>query len=243
MLMKYGMANCKPISTPLDQNLKLRIDEGKVLDDATMYRRIMGSFIYMMISWPDLSYAAELVSQFMMLPRKPHLDSMRRILRYVRATLDYALFYDACTQAQVHGYTDSDWAGSSFDRQSTSCYMFSFGSAVVKWNSKKQPTIALSSMEAEYRGAAIAACEVAWLKMLLQDLEIQVQDPIVIYCDNLSSIQVARNPVFHAYTKHIEVHYHFIRERVLDGDINLAYVGTEDQAADLFTKALGVKKL
>ncbi|MCO5604315.1 hypothetical protein L7F22_058480 [Adiantum nelumboides] len=95
--------------------------------------------------------------------------------------------------------------------------------------------------EAEYRGATVAACEVAWLEMLPQDLEIQVQDPVVIYCDNLSNIQLARNLVFHGRTKHIEVH--FIRERVWDDDIDLAYVSTEDQAANLFTKALGAEKL
>ncbi|MCO5571621.1 hypothetical protein L7F22_025367 [Adiantum nelumboides] len=165
------------------------------------------------------------------------------MLRYVRATLDYALFYDATTQVQVRGYTGFDWAGSSFDHQSISGYMFSFGSVVVTWSSKKQPTGALSSTEAEYKGATIAACEVAWLEMLLQDLEIQVHDLVVIYCDNLSSIQLVQNHVFHACTKHIEVHYHFIIERVLDDDINLAYVGTEDQAVDLFTKALDAEKL
>ncbi|MCO5593291.1 hypothetical protein L7F22_047299 [Adiantum nelumboides] len=165
-------------------------------------------------------------------------------MRYVRATLDHTLFYDAAgTQVQVHGYIDSDWASSVSDRRSTSGYMFSFGSVVVTWRSKNQPTIALSSIEAEYKGATVAACEVAWLKMLLQDLEIQVQDPVVIYCDNISSIQLAQNPVFHARTKHIEVCYHFIRERVLDDDIDLDYVGTEDQAANFFTKALGTEKL
>ncbi|MCO5579906.1 hypothetical protein L7F22_033772 [Adiantum nelumboides] len=171
MLMKYGMADCKSISTPLDQNLKLRIDEGEVLDDATMYRRIVDNFIYMTISQPDLSYAVEL-------------------------------------------------------------------SAAVTWSSKKQPTLALLSTEAEYRGAIVEACEVAWLEMLLQDLQIQVQDPIVINYDNLSSIQLVQNPVFHACMKHIEVHYHFITERVLDDNIDLAYVGTKDQAA-----ALGAEKL
>ncbi|MCO5594094.1 hypothetical protein L7F22_048115 [Adiantum nelumboides] len=179
----------------------------------------------------------------MQLPRKPPLDVVRRILRYVRATLDYALFYDAGTQVQVHGYIDFDWAGSSSDRRSTSGYMFSFGSAAVTWSSKKKPIVALLSTEAEYSGAAVVACEVAWLEMLLQDLEIQVQNPVVMYCDNLSSIQLARNPIFHARTKHIEVHYNFIRERVLDGDIDLAYIGTKDQAAELFTKALGTEKL
>ncbi|MCO5589387.1 hypothetical protein L7F22_043354 [Adiantum nelumboides] len=147
------------------------------------------------------------------------------------------------TQVQVHGYIDSDWAGSSSNRRSTIGYMFSFGSATITWSSKKQPTLALSSIEAEYRGAKIVACEVAWLEMLLQDLEIQVQDLAVIYYDNPNNIQLAQNSVFHARTKHIEVHYHFIRERVLDDDIELAYVGTEDQAADLFTKALGAEKL
>ncbi|MCO5549405.1 hypothetical protein L7F22_002876 [Adiantum nelumboides] len=109
-------------------------------------------------------------------------------MRYVRATLDYALFYEAGTQVQVHGYTDSDWVGSVSDRRSTSGYMFSFGSVAVTWSSKKQPTVALSSTEAEYRGAAVAACKVTWLKILLRDLEIQVQDPVVIYCDNINSI-------------------------------------------------------
>ena len=91
--------------------------------------------------------------------------------------------------------------------------MFSFGSGVVSWSSKKQPTIALSSTEAEYRGATIAACEVVWLQKLLLDLGKSVDDFVVIYCDNISSILLANNPVYHARTKHIEVHYHFIREK------------------------------
>ncbi|MCO5553730.1 hypothetical protein L7F22_007256 [Adiantum nelumboides] len=121
--------------------------------------------------------------------------------------------------------------------------MFSLGSAAITWSSKKQPTVALSSTEAEYRGGAVAACEVAWLELLLGDLRIQVQRPVVIHCDNLSSIQLARNPVFHARTKHIEVHYHFIRERFLDGSINLTFVRTDEQVVDIFTKALGAEKL
>ncbi|MCO5605807.1 hypothetical protein L7F22_059991 [Adiantum nelumboides] len=136
MLMKYGMADCRSISTLLDQNLKLRIDEGEVLDDARMYRKIVSSLIYMTISRPDLSYAIGLV------------------------------------HVKIHGYIHSDWVGSSSNCQSTSGYMFSFGSAAVTWSSKKQPIVALSSIEAEYKGATVAACEVAWLEMLLQDLQI-----------------------------------------------------------------------
>jgi hypothetical protein len=113
--------------------------------------------------------------------------------------------------------------------------MFSFGSVDVTWSSKKQPIVALSSTEVEYRGATMAACEVTWLRKLLGDLGLHVDRQVVIYCDNLSNIQLARNLVFHARTKHIKVHYHFIREKFLVGEIDLIYVNTEDQVADIFT--------
>ncbi len=125
---------------------------------------------------------------------------MRHTLRYVSAIADYGLFYEASTELQVHGYIDADWAGSISDRRSTSGFMFSFGSAAITWSSKKHLTVALSSIEAEYRGAVMAACEVAWLRKLLGDLGLHVDRQVVIYCDNLSSIQLARNPVFHART-------------------------------------------
>ncbi|MCO5570356.1 hypothetical protein L7F22_024076 [Adiantum nelumboides] len=239
MLSKYGMADCKPISMPLDQNVKLRTDEGQVLEDVTMYQQIVGSLICLTISRQDLSYSVDLESQFMQLPRKPHLDVVRRTLRYVSATLDYTLFYEASTELQLSGFTDANWAGSVCDRRSTNSFMFSLGSVAVTW----RPTIALSSTKVEYRGAAVVACEVAWLELRLGDLGIQVQRPVVIHCDNLSSIQLARNPVFHARTKHIEVHYHFIRERVLDGSIDLTFVRIDEQIANIFTKALGAEKL
>ena len=103
--------------------------------------------------------------------------------------------------------------------------------------------VALSSTETEYRGSAVVACEIAWLRKPFVDFGLHMHGKVIIYCDNLSSIQLARNPVYHARTKHIEVHYHFIQERVLAGEIDLVYVSTEDQVADIFTKALGVEKL
>jgi hypothetical protein len=161
MLSKYGMVGCKPISVPLNQNGKLSADASEVLEDATMYMKIVGSLIYMTITRPDLNYTVGLESQFMQVPRKPHLDGVGHTLRYVSATIDYGLFYEASMELQVHGYIDADWASSISDWRSTSGFMFSFGSAAITWSSKKQPTIALSSIEAEYRGAAMAACEVA----------------------------------------------------------------------------------
>ena len=111
MLSKYGMIACKPLSVPLEQNVKLSADIGDEIEDPTMFRRIVGSLIYMTITRPDLSYAIGLISQFMQMPRKPHLDAVRRILRYVKSTLHYGLFCEAGKEIQVFGYTDADWAG------------------------------------------------------------------------------------------------------------------------------------
>jgi hypothetical protein len=168
---------------------------------------------------------------------------MKRILKYIKHTLQCGIFYEAKNQLQVHGYTDVDWVGNVSYRRSTSGFMFSFGSGAISWSSKKQPIVALSSTKAEYRGATIVACEVVWLQKLLSDLGQSVDAPIVIYCDNIDSILLANNPVYHAKTKHIGVHYHFIREKVLAKEIDLIHVSTEDQVADIFTKALGTDKL
>jgi hypothetical protein len=121
--------------------------------------------------------------------------------------------------------------------------MFSFGSGAVSWSSKKQPIVALSSTEAKFRGATIVTCEIVWLQKLLLDLGQLVDVPVVIYCDNIISILLVNNPVYHARTKHIEVHYHFIREKVLAKEINLIHVSIENQVVDIFTKALSIDKL
>jgi hypothetical protein len=157
--------------------------------------------------------------------------------------LHCGIFYETKSELQVHGYTDADWASNVSDRRSTSGFLFSFGSGVVSWSCKKQPIVALSSTEATYRGVTIVTCEVIWLQKLFSDLGLLVDAPVVIYCDNISSILLVNNPVYYARTKHIEVHYHFIREKVLAKEIDLIHVSTEDQVTDIFTKALGTNKL
>jgi len=121
--------------------------------------------------------------------------------------------------------------------------MFSFGRGDVSWSNKKQPTFALSSTKAKYRGVAIVAYEVVWLQKLLSDLGQSVDGPVVIYYDNISNILLVNNPVYHVRTKYIEVHHHFIKEKVLAKKIDLIHVNTEDQVADIFTKVLGTNKL
>jgi hypothetical protein len=131
------MTRCKPISIPLDQNVKLSANEGNLVEDTTMYKRIIGSLIYMIITRLDLSYVVRVVSQFLQTPRKPHLDAVRRILKYIKHILHCGIFYEAKSQLQVHGYTNADWASNVSNRRSISGFMFSFGSGVVSWRSKK----------------------------------------------------------------------------------------------------------
>ena len=135
-----------------------------------------------------MSHDVGVLSQFMQVPRKPHLDAARRVLRYAKSTLNFGLFYAYGVDVEVFGYTDADWAGSSYDRRSTSGYIFSFGSGAVSWSSKKQPTIALSSIEAEYRGVAMVACKITWLCKLLHDLGHDEQGAITLFCNNMSNI-------------------------------------------------------
>ena len=145
---------------------------------------------------PDLSYAVGVLSQFMRSPQTTHLNCAKRVLRFVKGMLDCSILYrHKLIQLQ---YTDTDWAGDASDRRSTSGFMFSLGSEAISLSSKKHPTMALSCTKTEYRGAIVTACEAIWLKRLLKDLGESVDTPILVYCDNLSSIQLAKNPAFHA---------------------------------------------
>ena len=157
--------------------------------------------------------------------------------------MDRGIFYKEGATIRLEGYTDVDWVGNVSDRRPTSGFVFSLGSGLISWSSKKQPTIALSRTEAKYRGAAIATCEVIWLKRLLKDFNESFNKPIRIYYNNQRSIQLAQNPFFHAQTKHIEVHYHYVREHIITRDIDLQHINTDRPKTYMFTKALGADKL
>ena len=138
----------------------------------------------------------------------------------------------------MFGWIDSNWVGDVYSCHSTTGYCFTLGSGAISWSSKKQPTVALSSTEAEYRAACSGTCEAVWLRRLLGDLGFSQQTSSLVLCDNQSCLAIAQNLVFHACTKHIEVQYHFVCEKVLDGTIALEYCNTEDNLVDLFTKTL-----
>ncbi|KAK4405981.1 Retrovirus-related Pol polyprotein from transposon RE2 [Sesamum angolense] len=171
-------------------------------------------------------------------PSQVHYAAAKRILRYLRGTKDFGIWYKSTNDAKLVGYTDSDWAGSVDDMKSTSGYTFSLGSGIFSWASKKQATVAQSSAEAEYIAAAATSNQAIWLRRILEDIGEKQEEPTTIYCDNKSAIAITKNPVQHSRTKHIDIKYHSLREATTRGEIELKYCSTEEQLADIFTKAL-----
>lgn len=242
LLNRFGMGESKETATPMETRLKLEKEDGELLKNATMFRQLVGSLIYLTITRPEISYSVSVISKFMQNPRTPHLDAAKRILRYIKGSYAYGLIYKKCDNFMLKGFTDADWAGDETDRRSTSGYCFSMGATVISWCSKKQSTVALSSTEAEYMAATMAAQECVWLKYLMKDIFSQIDYAVSIYCDNESAIKLASNPILHRRTKHIDVRYHFIREKVLSQEIELKGIPTTNQIADIFTKALDKSK-
>ena len=152
------------------------------------------------------------------------------------------LKYGKDSEFTLTGFTDNDWAGSTIDRRSTSAYIFCLGKSTISWCSRKQNTVALSSTEAEYTSATETACEGVWLRKLLNDLGREQEGPTTIYCDNMSAIALTKNPVFHARSKHIELRHHFIRDLVQKEEIQLEFIITNEQPADMLTKPITIEK-
>jgi len=220
---------------------KAELDYKATKEDVKWYQRAVGSLMYAMLGTrPDIAYAVSVVSRFAANPDQSHKAAVTRILRYLRKTVNYVLVFKG-TLSDLAGYTDADWAGDLSTRRSTSGFIFSVGSAVISWSLKLQPSVALSTCEAEYIGQTNATKEAIWLKRLLDEvrpeLGLQAQ-ATVIYCDNQGAIALAKNPQFHARTKHIDIQHHFVREKVNEGLVQLKYIDTNEQVADGLTKAL-----
>uniref|UniRef100_A0A2N9IX43 CCHC-type domain-containing protein n=1 Tax=Fagus sylvatica TaxID=28930 RepID=A0A2N9IX43_FAGSY len=198
---------------------------------------LVGALQYLTFTRPDLSFAVNSLCQHMQSPTSAHMVAAKRVLRYVRGSLSHGLLFQPGPM-HLTVFTDADWAGNPVDRRSTTGFLVFLGNNLITWASKKQPTVSRSSTEAEYRSLAVGAAEVAWIRMLLSDLHVFLSECPLIWCDNTSAISLASNPVFHARTKHVEVDYHFVRERVVRGDLKVQFIPTVDQLADLLTKAL-----
>ena len=240
LLQRFNMSDCKtkPTPCPLGINKDLG-NQSKLLEDNTLYREIVGSLIYVMTNTrPDLSYVVTLLGQFMSKPTVAHLNLAKHVLRYLKGTKSLGLnFTKSDSNLEVYGYCDSDWGG-SLDRRSISgyCFMLQENGPLISWKSCKQNIVALSSCEAEYIALTSAFKEARFLRQLFADINGREIQSVKLFGDNQGAIALAKNPVHHQRSKHIDIRYHFIGFDVEEGIVNLEYVPSSKNYADLFTK-------
>ncbi|XP_057452007.1 secreted RxLR effector protein 161-like [Lotus japonicus] len=235
------MTDSHPVNSPVVPGTKLTKQGGGMEVDATHYKQMVGSLMYLTATRPDLMFSVCLVSRFMENPTELHLQVVKRIMRYVKGTTDLGILYSSKGDGKMIAFSDSDYAGDLDDRRSTSGYVFLLGTGSVAWISKKQAVVSLSTTEAEFISAALCACQCIWLRRILVTLGFSQSGCSTIYCDNSSAIKLSKNPVFHGRSKHIDVRYHFLRDLVRDGKIELIHCGTEEQVSDIMTKPLKVE--
>ena len=228
ILKETGMMGCKPLKSPMEQQLKLSKGNGELLKDSSQYRGLIGKLMYLTLSRPDITYAVNRLSQFLAQPRVPHMQATNRILQYIKGTPGQGVFFPCDSDLQLKAYCDADWAGCPDTRKSLTGYCVFLGDSLISLRSKKQSMVSRSSAEAEYRSMATTTCDVTWLLYLLKDLHVQHDKPVLLYCDNQAALHIAANPVFHERSKHIEADCHIVRNRVLDGTIKTFHVASKN---------------
>jgi histone deacetylase 1/2 len=238
LLRRTRMENCKSVTTPMCTQEKSSRELGHSLseDDAFQYRSVVGALQYLTLTRPDISFVVNKVCQFLSKPTDVHWEAVKRILRYVKGTVSTGLSIRKSASTLISVFTDADWAGCTDDRRSTGGFVVFFGPNLISWSARKQPTVSRSSTEAEYKALANGTAEATWLQSLLRELNVAQPRPPVLWCDNLGATYLTANPVFHARTKHIEVDFHFVREKVALGALEVRFVSSADQIADAFTK-------
>ena len=237
MLNKFDMNNCSAMKTPMAPPLTLNKDSAGKSVNITNYRGMIGSLLYLTASRPDIMYATCLCARYQADPKESHLVAVKRIFRYLKGTPKLGLWYPKGSGFDLIGYSDSDFAGCKIDRKSTTGGCQLLGGKLISWTSKKQNSVSTSTAEAEYVAAGSCCAQILWMRNQLRDYDVKLSK-IPIYCDSTSAIAIANNPVLHSKTKHIEIRYHFIRDHVSRGEIELHFVPTDYQLADLFTKPL-----
>ncbi|RDX68372.1 hypothetical protein CR513_52649, partial [Mucuna pruriens] len=235
MLQRFGMDRINSVHNPIVPGVKLTKDESGVKVDKTYYKQIVGSFMYLTSTQPDMMFVVNLISKYMENPIELHLLVAKRVLRYLKGTTNFGIFYKKEGNKELLAYIDSDYAGDFDDRKSTSGYVFLLCSAVVSWSSRKQPIVSLSTIEVELIGAASCAYQAIWLKRVLGELCKMQRKATVIRCDSSFAIKLSKNPVMHGRCKHIDVRFHFLRDLTKAG---MMHCDTQEQVADIMTKPL-----
>ena len=214
IIERAGMTSCKPTLTPVDTLAKLGSTDTAPCSDPSLYRALADALQYLTFTRPDISYAVQQVCLHMHDPRIAHMNALKRIIRYIQGTISFGLHLYKSEFGSLMSYTDADWGGCPDTRRSTSGYCIFLGNNLISWSSKRQPTLSKSSAEAEYRGVANVVSESCWLRNLLLELRCPIKKATLVYCDNVSAINLSGNPVQHQRIKHIEMDIHFVREKV-----------------------------
>jgi hypothetical protein len=237
ILNTFGIKDAKPIKTPMGTNGHLDLDTGGKSVDQKVYRSMIGSLLYFCASRPDIMLSVCMCARFQADPKEAHLRAVKRTLRYLVYIPKFGLWYPRGSTFDLIGYSDADWAGCKINRKSTSGTCQFLGRSLVSWASKKQNSVALSTAEAEYIAAGHCCAQLLWMRQTLRNYGYKLTK-VPLLCDNESAIYMADNPVEHSRTKHIAIRYHFLRDHQQKGDIEIAYINTKKQLADIFTKPL-----
>nr|KYP72044.1 Retrovirus-related Pol polyprotein from transposon TNT 1-94 [Cajanus cajan] len=238
ILAQFNMTDCNPVRNPIVPGTNLSKDEDGSRVDAMKFRQVVGCLMYLTVTRPDLMFGVSLISRFMDDPKESHWAATKRLLRYVKGTIEHKIFYKVEGRStSLIAYIDSNYAGDLDDRRSTSGLVLVMGSGAVSWASKKQPIVSLSTTEVEYIAAASCACQCIWIRGILDQLGAEEKEATgtVILCDNNSTIQLSKNPIFHGRSKHIVVRFYFLRDLVKDEVVRLRYCNSENQVADIMT--------
>ncbi|WVZ89250.1 hypothetical protein U9M48_035676 [Paspalum notatum var. saurae] len=237
ILKKFDMGDSKPKTTPMSTNTALDADEDGEAVDQNEFRGMIGSLLYLTATRPDIQFAVCLCARYQASPRTSHRQAVKRIFRYLKFTPELGLWYFSGSSLFLRGFSDADHVGCRIDRKSTSGTGQLLGTSLVSWSSCKQASVSLSTTEAEYIAAASCCSQLLWIKATLSDFGLRF-GKIPLLVDSTSAISVAKNPVLHSRTKHIDVRFHFLRDLYEKGDIDLVHIASENQLADIFTKPL-----
>ncbi|WVZ52637.1 hypothetical protein U9M48_003677 [Paspalum notatum var. saurae] len=237
ILKKFDMGDSKPMTSPMSTNTALDVDEDGEAVDQKEFRGTIGSLLYLTATRPDIQFAVYLCAHYQASPRISYRQVVKRIFRYLKFTPELGLWYSSGSSLSLRGFSHADHAGCQIDRKSTSGTCQLIGTSLVSWSSHKQASVSLSTTKAEYIAAASCCSKLLWMKATLSNFVLRF-GRIPLLVDSTSAISLAKNPVLHSRTKHIDVMFHFLRDHYDKGDIDLVHVVTQNQLADIFTTPL-----